>query len=278
MSIGLVLEGGGTRGMYTAGVLDVLMDKGIEADKIVGASAGALFGVNFLSKQRGRALRYNKRFNADKNYMGLLPLIKEGNIVSTRYAYDDVPHRLDPFDDEAFKRSGVPFYAVCTNVSTGRAEYIQVKSVFEDMDVLRASGSLPLVSKPVELAGQKYLDGGIADSIPFKWLASQGCDKLIVVLTRDISYRKTASRGGEAYKLKYPEIARLMESRHIRYNASLYDLARWEKDGRAFVIRPSSPVEVGRLEGDPDKLQAAYDLGVKDTENIIEKLIEYIRA
>ena len=278
MSIGLVLEGGGTRGMYTAGVLDVFLDNNIEADKVVGVSAGALFGVNFLSKQKGRALRYNKRFNSDKNYMGMLPLLKEGNIVSTKYAYEDVPQRLDPFDDETFMKSGVPFYAVCTNVSTGKAEYIEIKSVFKDMDILRASGSLPLVSKPVEIAGQKYLDGGIADSIPFKWMAAQGCDKLIVVLTRDISYRKTPSKGGDVYKLKYPEVARLMDSRHIRYNASLYDLAKWEAEGKAFVIRPSSPVEVGRMEGDPDKLQAAYDLGVKDAENILESLKEYIRA
>ena len=174
MKIGLVLEGGAMRGMFTAGVLDTFLDNDIKMDSVVGVSAGALFGVNYLSGQKGRVIRYNKKFNKDKNYMGLRPLLREGNIVSTKYAYEDVPKTLDPFDDEAYKKSKVPFYAVVTNVATGNPEYIQIHSVFEQMDTLRASGSLPFVSKPVTIGKNQYLDGGIADSIPFEWLAGQG--------------------------------------------------------------------------------------------------------
>ena len=147
----LVLEGGAMRGMYTAGVLDCFMDHDISFDAVIGVSAGALFGVNLLSKQRGRVIRYNKRFNSDKNYMGIRPLLREKNIVSTKYAYDTVPRELDPFDDEEYKKSDIPFYAVVTNIRTGKPEYVQIKSVFDQMDVLRASGSMPVVSKPVKL-------------------------------------------------------------------------------------------------------------------------------
>ena len=154
MKTGLVLEGGAMRGRYTAGVLDVFLDNEIHMDSVVGVSAGALFGVNYLSGQKGRLIRYNMRCNPDKNYMGLRPLLREGNIVDTEYAYDKVPHELDPFDDEAFQRSGVPFYAVITNVHTGEPEYVQIKSAFAQMDTLRASGSMPFVSHPVSINGQ----------------------------------------------------------------------------------------------------------------------------
>ena len=142
----LVLEGGAMRGMYTAGVLDCFMVQDISFDAVIGVSAGALFGVNLLSKQRGRVIRYNKRFNSDKNYMGIRPLLREKNIVSTKYAYDTVPRELDPFDDEEYKKSDIPFYAVVTNIRTGKPEYVQIKSVFDQMDVPRSAGSLPVVS------------------------------------------------------------------------------------------------------------------------------------
>ena len=167
MKTGLVLEGGAMRGMYTAGVMDRMMDHDIHFDGVIGVSAGALFGVNYLSHQRGRVIRYNKKYNGHKDYMGLLPLLKEGNIVSTRYAYDRVPRLFDVFDNEAFKASGTDFHAVVTNLQTGQPEYMQVKDVYEQMDVLRASGSMPFVSKPVQIDGQYYLDGGLSDSIPF---------------------------------------------------------------------------------------------------------------
>ena len=266
MKTGLVLEGGAMRGMFTAGVLDAFLAAGVKADEVVGVSAGALFGVNYLSGQRGRAVRYNKRFNGDKNYMGLRPLLKEGNLFSTAYAYDLVPRKLDPFDDETFQNSGVPFFAVVTDVDTGEARYVRIKSVFEQMDVLRASGSMPFVSRPVEWQGRRYLDGGIADSIPFQWMAARDCDRLIVVLTREEGYRKTPMNGAVLRLLgrKYPAIARRLAARHTDYNRAREELERRRAEGRAFVIRPSVKTPIRRIESDPEKLQQVYDLGVAD--------------
>ena len=266
MKTGLVLEGGAMRGMFTAGVLDTFLDAGVKADEVVGVSAGALFGVNYLSGQKGRAVRYNKRYNGDRNYMGLRPLLKEGNLFSTSYAYDLVPRRLDPFDDTAFQNSGVPFFAVVTNVDTGEAEYMQVKSVFDQMDLLRASGSMPFVSRPVEWEGRRYLDGGVSDSIPFEWMAARGCDKLIVVLTREEGYRKTPMNGAllRLLRRKYPAIARRLAARHTDYNRALEELEHWQAEGRAFVIRPSAKTPISRIETDPEKLQQVYDLGLAD--------------
>lgn len=279
MKVGLVLEGGAMRGMYTAGVLDIFLEKNINFDCIVGVSAGALFGVNFLSRQKGRVIRYNKRFNSDKNYMGIRPLIKEGNMFSTKYAYDEVPHKLDKFDDETYKKSTTPFYAVVTDVESGNPKYLQIHSVFEQMDTLRASGSMPIVSKPVEIGGKEYLDGGISDSIPFEWLASQGCDKLVVILTRDMSYRKKPMSPllVKLYGRKYPNIAKKLKERHTLYNSSVELLKQWEESGKAFVIRPSDPIEISRTEKDPDKLQQVYDLGLSDGKACVNSLTEYLK-
>ena len=278
MKTGLVLEGGAMRGMFTAGVLDAFLAAGVRADEVVGVSAGALFGVNYLSGQTGRAVRYNKRYNGDKNYMGLRPLLKEGNLFSTSYAYDLVPRKLDPFDDEAFQNSGVPFYAVVTDVDTGEAQYMQVKSVFEQMDVLRASGSMPFVSRPVEWQGRRYLDGGVSDSIPFRWMAARGCDRLIVVLTREEGYRKTPMKGAllRLLRRKYPAIARRLAARHNDYNRALEELERWQAEGRAFVIRSSVKTPISRIETDPEKLQQVYDLGLADGQAALPALKAYL--
>ena len=278
MKIGLVLEGGAMRGMYTAGVLDVLLENNIKVNCVVGVSAGALFGVNYLSEQKGRVIRYNKRFNSDKNYMGLRPLLKEGNIVSTRYAYEEVPRKLDPFDDESYKKSNIPFYAVVTEVESGNPEYIPIHSVFEQMDTLRASGSMPFVSKPVKIGDKQYLDGGISDSIPFEWLSAQGYDKLIVILTRDMEYRKKQMSPIliKLYGKKYPKIAEKLLKRHTLYNRSIELLKEWEDSGKAFVIRPSKPIEIGKIEKKPDKLQAVYDLGKGDGTRCLSFLRTFI--
>lgn len=280
MKTGLVLEGGAMRGMFTAGVLDVFLENNITVDCVVGVSAGALFGVNYLSGQNGRVIRYNKRFNSDKDYMGIRPLLREGNIFSTEYAYDRVPRRLDPFDDEAFKKSGVPFYAVTTDVESGEPRYVRINSVFEQMDTLRASGSMPFVSKPVEIDGRKYLDGGISDSIPFEWLSEQGCDKLIVILTRDMEYRKKQMNKAliKTYGLKYPKVAEMLLTRHTLYNKSVELLKEWEAEGKAFVIRPSETIDIGRIEKKPEKLQSVYDLGRSDGKAVLGALGEYLGA
>ena len=209
MKTGLVLEGGAMRGMYTAGVMDIMMDHHVHFDGIIGVSAGALFGVNYLSGQRGRVIRYNTKYNGSKDYMGLLPLLREGNIVSTRYAYDRVPRLYDVFDNETFKASGVDFYAVVTNLQNGQPEYIQVKDVYDQMDVLRASGSMPFVSRPVQIGDQFYLDGGVSDGIPYAYFEEKGYDRLVVVLTRDLEHRQKAMSPLmiEARYQQYPEFS-----------------------------------------------------------------------
>ncbi|MCQ2537253.1 MAG: patatin family protein [Lachnospiraceae bacterium] len=278
MKNGLVLEGGAMRGMYTAGVLDVFMENNIEFDNIVGVSAGALFGINFLTKQKGRAIRYSKRFNRDRRYMGLGSLIKTGNIVNTEFAYKIVPTKYEPVDDETFMKQTTPFYAVITEVESGEAEYVKINSVYEQMDTLRASGSMPFVSKLVEINGKNYLDGAIADGIPYKWMQKQGCEKIVVILTRDINYKKR--RMPEAlirlYYSKLPKTAEALRHRHEIYNAATAELRELEKSGEVFVIRPSEEIHISKIEKNPDKLQAVYDLGRKDGAAMLQKLKEYM--
>lgn len=282
MKTALVLEGGGTKGMYTAGVLDAFLARGIQVDAVIGVSAGALFGVNYLSGQNGRALRYNKKYNADPRYMGFLPLVTTGNIVSTAFAYEEVPHRLDPFDDETFKvnAEAVPFYAVVTDIATGEAEYKRIRSVFDQMDTLRASGSLPFVSRPVEIGGKKYLDGAIADSIPYQWIMQQGYDRVIVVLTKNRAFvRKPMSAGmtGLFYGRRYPELKRALDRRHVMYQAEMDGLWTLEKEGRALVICPEEPLAVGRMEKNADRLEAGYSLGSADGEKAAAAAMEFCR-
>ena len=269
------------RGMYTAGVLDVFMEQGITFDGVIGVSAGALFGVNLLSKQAGRVIRYNKRFNADPNYLGLRPLLRTGNIVDTDYAYNRVPHKLDVFDDETYRASGVPFYAVVTNVETGEPEYIKIDSVFDQMDVLRASGSMPFVSKPVEIGGKKYLDGAITDSIPFEKFMEMGYDRLVVVLTKPAGYVKKPMSPlltRMFYVNAYPKFAEKVRDRHVMYNASTACLGELEREGTVLVLRPSQHVKISRVEKDPDKLQALYDVGVRDAQERSDKIRQFLNV
>lgn len=280
MKIGLVLEGGAMRGMYTAGVLDVFLDEKIKIDGIIGVSAGVLFGVNYLSNQRGRAIRYNKKYSKDKRYMGIHSLIKTGNIINKDFAYYEVPTKLDVFDQETYSKSNIPFYATVTNVETGKAEYIEVKDVFKQMELLRATSAMPFVSRIVEIEGQKYLDGAIADSIPIEKMQSLGYDKLIVVLTKPLNYRKKR-RGQTLIKIgyrKYPNFAKTMQNRYKTYNDTIEKIIDMEKNSQIFVIRPSKKVKMGRIEKDPNKLQEMYDLGINDCKSIMKKLKKYIKS
>ena len=263
MKTGLVLEGGGMRGLFTAGVLDAFYARGLSFDGVIGVSAGAVFGVNFLSRQPGRVLRYNKRYIRDPRYMGLGSLLKTGNLFSPDFAYGTVPIQLDPFDQQSFQASGVPFYAVMTNIETGLAEYPLIENVFEQMDTLRASASLPFVSRPVPIGGGLYLDGGIVDSIPFEAMQALGYDRLVVILTRDASYRKgpMPALPIDLWYGKYPSLRQRLRCRHEAYNQSLERLRRLEKDGTATVIRPKRPIEIRRLERDPAVLQRVYEQG-----------------
>lgn len=278
MKIGLVLEGGAMRGMYTAGVLDIFLDEKIKVDGIIGVSAGVLFGVNYLSNQRGRVIRYNKKYSKDKRYMGINSLLKTGNIINKDFAYYEVPTKLDIFDQETFSKSKIPFYATVTNVETGEAEYIKVKDVFRQMELLRATSAMPFVSKIVEIDSKKYLDGAIADSIPIDKMKSLGYDKIIVVLTKPRGYKKK-KRGsgliGFGYR-KYPKFAKKMKDRYKNYNEIIEKIDKMEKNNEIFVIRPSREVKMSRIEKDPAKLQEMYDLGIDDSKKLINDLKKYI--
>lgn len=280
MSVGLVLEGGGLRGLYSVGVLDIFMDNDIKVDGIIGVSAGALFGVNYPSKQRGRGLRYNLRFAKDPRYMSFRSLIKTGNIVGKEFAYYEVPFKLDVFDEETFEKSGVDFYAVVTNVETGKPEYIKVDNLREQMEVFRATSSMPIVSKIVEVDGKKYLDGGCSDSIPVKKCLEMGYDKVVVVLTRPLDYRKKDENGAlnALWYRKYPEFVKTLNNRPKDYNNTVEEIIELEKQGKIFVIRPSMTVPIKRIEHDPVVMQRMYDLGVEDSKKQIEALKEYLEG
>ncbi|MDE1549904.1 patatin-like phospholipase family protein [Jeotgalibaca caeni] len=279
MSVGLVLEGGGMRGLYTAGVLDYFIEEGIEVDGMVTVSAGALFGINYASKQHGRTLRYNKQYIQDKRYISVRSLLRTGDIVNKDFAYYRVPFELDKFDQEAFEQSGIDFYATLTNVKTGEPEYIQIKEGFEQIEALRASGSMPFVSKMVPYQGELYLDGGVSDSIPFKKAQKLGYKKLIVILTRPLDYRKTKSntRIIDFFYRQYPEFAKRLKNRYQNYNDAVEEIIRLEEAGEVFVIRPTKLIPMKRLEQDPEKLQEMYDLGMHDAKNEINKLNEFLR-
>lgn len=280
MTVGLVLEGGGMRGLYTAGVLDAFLDAGIKVDGIVAVSSGALFGVNYLSGQKGRALRYNKRYIKDKNYMGLRSWIKTGNVVNKDMAYYKIPMELDKFDQATFARSGVPFYVVATDIETGKADYIKIDNVFDQMEAFRASSALPLASEIVTYQGKHYLDGGLSDSIPVTFAQSLGFDKLIVVLTQPLNYRKKPS-SGRLYRLlykKYPDFVAVASKRYQHYNERVEKVIQLEKEGKLFAIRPEESLKIGRLEKNPEKFDEIYSIGLTDGQGKIAELINYLDA
>lgn len=277
MSIGLVLEGGAMRGLYTAGVLDVFLGNNIKVDGIIGVSAGVLFGVNYLSKQKGRAIRYNKKFAKDKRYMGMRSFLTTGNIINKDFAYYEIPFKIDVFDEETFEKSNTDFWATVTNIETGEAEYLKLNNVFEQMELLRATSAMPIVSEIIKINGKKYLDGGVSDSIPVEKCKSMGYDKIIVVLTRTIEYRKKKSSSAIAkikYK-EYPKLIKTMENRYKKYNETVEKIIDMENKKEIFVIRPSKDLKIKRIEKDVDKLQAMYDLGVSDCKKQLEDLKEY---
>lgn len=280
MKVGLVLEGGAMQGMFTAGVLDVFLDENIQIDGIVSVSAGALFGVNFPSKQKGRALRYNKQFINDKRYISFHSLFTTGNIVNKEFAFYEVPFKQDVFDNEAFKQSNIEFYATVTNVETGLAEHHKITDPFAQMETLRATSAMPYVSKVVDIDGKKYLDGGIADSIPLAFCQSLGFDKVIVVLTRPFDYRKTPSNPlmSKLFYRKYPNLVKTLQNRYQVYNQQVEDVIQQSEQGKIFTIRPSITLPIKRIEKDLNKVQAMYDLGVSDAKRELENLKAYLAS
>ena len=279
MKVGLVLEGGGMRALFTAGVLDALLDvKELDVDGIVGVSAGALFGANYVSRQKERAIRYNKKYARDKRYMGLHSWITTGNAVNKEFAFYEIPFKLDVFDQEKFKQSKIDFYVVMTNVENGQAEYVLIEDIFEQMEYLRATSALPFASKIIEINGKKYLDGGISDSIPIDYCQSLGYDKIILILTRpENSYKE--DKLNFLYKLvyrKYPNLVERLINMGKDYEVVLKKIKDLENENKIFVIRPPEVLKIGRLEKNEDKIQNVYDIGLNTGIKEIDSLLNYL--
>lgn len=280
MTAGLVLEGGGMRGLYTAGVLDVLMEHGIEFDHTVGVSAGAAFGVNIKSRQIGRAIRYNKRFCTDPRYASMRNLLRTGDLYSIDFAYREVPLKIDPFDIDVLRVNPMRFTVVCTDIESGEAVYHDIEhGDEEDLDWIRASASVPMLAKPVRLEGRLLLDGGIATSIPVDWMMAQGHDRNVVILTQPAGYCKEPNRLMPLLRMvlrRYPKLVELLGNRHERYNAQLYEVARLEHEGRLFAIRPSESVTAPISVKDPEILERIYQVGRHDGEATFAELTAYM--
>ena len=278
-NIGLVLEGGAMRGLFTAGVIDVLMENGIEFPAFVGVSAGAAFGCNYKSRQIGRALRYNKRFCRDPRYCSFRSLFKTGDVFGAQFCYHEVPNTLDPFDVKAFDENPMAFYLVASDVETGTPFYKKIDHADDTAyEWIRASASMPIVSRVVELDGKKFLDGGVTDSIPLAFMERQ-YDRNVVVLTRPRDYQKQPASKLWLYRLtlrKYPNMLRAVRERHLMYNEQRAHVFAQEKAGKAFVICPDKPLEVGRMEHDPEQLQKAYDTGRQTALRQLEALKRFM--
>ena len=280
MKTGLILEGGAMRGLFTAGVMDVLMEAGIDFDGVIGVSAGACFGCNYKSGQIGRVLRYNLRFAGDRRYSGIGCLLREGNLYSTPFCYSEVPLKYDPFDFEAFGRNPMEFWVVATDVETGKPVYHRYEGLEDHgFDWIRASASMPLVSRIVEIDGQKLLDGGISDSVPVEFFESLGYDRNVVILTQPLEYRKEKNPLiplMRAKYRKYPAMVDTMARRHTDYNRCLDRIAQRERLGELLVIRPAGKLDIGKTEKDPEKLRAVYKQGREAALRRLEEIREYL--
>jgi len=277
--IGLVLEGGGHRGIYTAGVLDTFAENKISFDGIMGVSAGCVHGASFLSGQIGRSIRYTTKYCDNSNYMGIGSLITTGNFFNEKFCYYDLPETLDPFDNDSFDKNQTQFFAVCTDVKTGNAIYHECETLKgEKIKWLQASASMPLVSKIIKIEDNLLLDGGIADSIPIKKMQELGFEKNIVILTQEAGYRKNPNSLLPIIKLvykKYPKLIEAIENRHIVYNQQLEFLEEQEKLGNVIIIRPSEKPTASSTKKDKEKILETYNLGKKDALSIIKNIIEY---
>ena len=277
---GLVLEGGAMRGMFTAGVLDVMMENGIQLDGAMGVSAGAVFGCNYKSRQIGRSLRYNMRFCRDPRYCSLESLVKTGNLYGVDFCYNEIPNKLDPFDVKTYRENPMPFYAVCTNVETGKAIHKRLDNGdSKDMTYFQASASMPVVSQIVETDGYKLLDGGITDSIPLLAMERRGYPRNVVVLTQPPGYVKEKSGILPLVHVtmrKYPNLIKAMDVRHIRYNRQTAYVREQELAGKAFVIRPPYALGISRTEDDPAELRRVYDIGRAEMAKALPALKEFL--
>lgn len=275
---GLVLEGGGMRGIYTAGVLDVFMEQDVTFDGVIGVSAGAIHGCSYVAKQKGRNIRYYKKYCNDKRFISLWNLLTTGDMVGEQFCYHDLPETLEPFDFETYLASETKFYVTCSNLETGKAEYIHLADMKDQVDLLRASASLPMVSQVVEFGGKKLMDGGCTDSIPVLAFHNQlGYKKIVVVQTRHRGYVKK-NEFNPLIKLryrKYPRFVRALQRRSMNYNHSVERIEQLEAEGKVFVIRPSEELTIGRMKSSPEELQKVYDIGRQDAKAQLDAMLAW---
>ena len=280
MKKGLVLEGGAMRGLFTAGILDVMMEHGVWPDGLIGVSAGAAFGCNMKSRQAGRAVRYNKRFARDPRYSGLRSLLTTGDYFNADFGYHVIPREYDLFDDEAFEANPMEFVCVCTDVETGQPVYKRLMTAGDTTyDYIRASASMPLVSKVVELEGRKLLDGGVSDSIPLEWAEQNGYERNVVILTQPAGYQKKRSRLMPLMRIglrKYPQMVEAMNRRYLMYNRQLEYVAEAERQGRCLVIRPDDKLDIGHVCHNPEQMERIYQKGREMGERRINEIKEYL--
>lgn len=280
MKTALVLEGGAMRGLYTAGVLDKFLEENIKFDAVIGVSAGALFGINYKSKQLGRALRYNLKYAKNKDYIGFSSFIRTGNVMNKEFCFDKLVNIYDPFDFKTYQNNKTLFYATVTNIKTGKAEYPLLTDLTKnnDMEFLRASGSMPFLSKPVKVNENYYLDGALADSIPIKKMEELGYNKIVVVLTRPSGYvkKQKLSHLTKIKYRKYPHLINTINSRYQKYNDTIKYIEKEESQNKIVVIRPTKDLHVHRLEKNLNKLEEIYNLGYQDTTLNIAKIKIYL--
>ena len=279
MKTGLVMEGGALRGLFTAGVIDVFMENGITFDGAVGVSAGATFGCNIKSGQIGRAIRYNMKYCKDKRYFSFWSLLFTGNLFGKKFCYEKIPNELDVFDNDAFEKNPMEFHIVCTNVETGEPVYKKCDRLDgENLNWVRASASLPMVSEVVEVDGLKLQDGGIIDSIPLKYFESIGFDRNVVILTQPKGYVKEPTSMG-LFRIslrKYPKMIEALENRHNMYNETTKYIEEKEERGEIFVIRPKEILPVKRTSRDPRKLKAVYEAGREEALKNLDKIKDFL--
>ena len=264
------------RGLWTTGVTDVMMKHDIWPDGLIGVSAGAAFGCNYKSRQNGRAIRYNTRYAKDPRYSGLRSLLTTGDYFNAKFGYHIVPKEYDIFDDEAFAQNPMEFIVVCTDVETGKAVYQSLNEPgYDTYEWIRASASMPLASKIINLGGRKLLDGGVADSIPLEYFERRGYDHNVVILTQPQGFVKTPNKLMPLMRIalrKYPLMVKAMAERHIMYNKQLAYVAQAEQEGRCLVIRPDGKIPIGHISHDPDEMRHVYELGRQVGERYLERI------
>ena len=279
MKKGLVLEGGAMRGLWTAGVTDVMMEHGVWPDGLIGVSAGAAFGCNIKSRQIGRAIRYNTRFAKDARYSGIRSWLTTGDYFNAQFGYHVVPYEYDLFDTKAFEENPMEFVVVCTDVTTGQAVYHTMNHVdYDELEWLRASASMPLASKVVEVQGYRLLDGGVADSIPLSYFEQHGYDRNVVILTQPKGFVKERNTLMPLMRVglrKYPNMIKAMDERHLMYNNELEYVAQAEQEGRCLVIRPDGKIPIGHISHAPDEMHHVYELGRQVGERYIDRIKEF---